>query len=64
MTMFSIFSTYAPVFLAIWLVARSWSNLDIAVKFFLEMLGAYVEQIRALVLAGLPTTRTLTVFLA
>jgi len=35
-----------------------------AVKFFFGIEGAYVDAMRALVLAGLPTTQTLTVFLA
>jgi len=35
-----------------------------AVKFSFGIDGAYLEQIRAFVLAGFPTTRTLTVFFA
>jgi len=35
-----------------------------AVKFFFGIEGAYVDAIKALVLAGFPTTHTFTVFLA
>jgi len=35
-----------------------------AVMFFFEIFGAFLDTIRAFVLQGFPTTRTFTVFLA
>lgn len=64
MTTFLIWLTDMLVFSASWKVARFWSNLVMAEKFSLGMEGAKWAQTAALVLAGLATTRTLTLFLA
>jgi hypothetical protein len=64
MMMFSMFSTLAPVLAAICESDLVWSNLVIPVKFFFGIEGALVEAIKQLVLQGLPTTTTFTVFLA
>ena len=61
---FSISSTFAPDFSDIKLIALVWSNLVIAVKFFLGIDGANLDAINAFVFAGFPTTRTLTDFFA
>src|SRR5690242_10247820 len=52
--------TWAPVFCATWAIARLWSRRIIAVKRSRGMSEAWLAAIRQLVLAGLPTTRTLT----
>mmetsp|Transcript_29100 Transcript_29100/g.73738 ORF Transcript_29100/g.73738 Transcript_29100/m.73738 type:complete len:263 (-) Transcript_29100:230-1018(-) len=46
--------------MATWAMQRLWSRRVRAEKFFLGMLGATSEAMRQLVLAGLPTTSTLT----
>ncbi len=46
--------------LASWAIARLWSSRSIAVKRSRGMSGALLMAIRQLVLAGLPTTSTLT----
>ncbi len=51
--------TVTPVFLASWATARLWSRRVIAVKRSAGTSGALRWAIRALVFAGLPTTRTL-----
>ena len=48
-----------PVLLAIWLIARLWSRRVIAVNWRGLIAGALRCAIRALVFAGLPTTKTL-----
>ena len=55
-------SLTATLFLAAnWLMARFWSKRVIAVKFLAGIVGAAnLAAIRALVLAGLPTTKTFT----
>src|SRR5512139_902237 len=52
--------TVVPVFWASWAIARLWSRRVIAVKRPLSMFGALFMAMRALVLAGLPTTRMRT----
>ena len=52
--------TVAPVLAASWAMARLWSRRVIAVKRSLAMFGALFMAMSALVLAGLPTTRTRT----
>mmetsp|Transcript_7394 Transcript_7394/g.14377 ORF Transcript_7394/g.14377 Transcript_7394/m.14377 type:complete len:261 (+) Transcript_7394:174-956(+) len=49
-----------PHLMATCAMARLWSRRVSAEKFFLGMLGAHSEAMRQLVLAGLPTTSTLT----
>src|SRR5436190_13206588 len=49
-----------PNFWATWEVARLWSSRIIAVNCVGFRLGAFFMAMRQLVLAGLPTTRTLT----
>src|SRR5678815_5315926 len=49
-----------PNFCATWEVARLWSNLIMAVNCEGLRLGAFFIAMRQLVLAGLPTTRTLS----
>jgi len=49
---------------AIYAIARLWSSLVRQVKFFLGIVGANFDKIKALVFAGLATTKHLTVFLA
>lgn len=49
-----------PVLSAICQTALSWSNLVIAQKFYLGKSLAWVAAIKQLVLAGFPTTKTLT----
>src|SRR5258707_384768 len=49
-----------PIFWAIWLTARLWSSRIIAVNWVGFRLGAFFIAMRQLVLAGLPTTSTLT----
>ena len=61
---FLISATGLPVLAAIWLKARLWSRRSIAVKFFFGRLGALFIAMYAFVLAGLPTTSTLTLRLA
>src|SRR6266705_369986 len=53
-----------PIFCAIWPTARLWSRRIIAVNWVGFRLGALLMAIRQLVLAGLPTTSTLTLRLA
>ena len=53
-----------PIFCATWVSARLWSRRIIAEKFDGFSLGALFIAIRQLVLAGLPTTSTLTLRLA
>lgn len=55
-------NTFHDFHLRTW--ARFWSRRVMAEKFSLGIEGAYLAQMRALVLAGLPTTSTLTLFLA
>ena len=50
--------TGAPTLPATWAIARLWSRRVIAVKRSFAMFGALFMAMRALVLAGLPTTRT------
>ncbi len=57
-------STLAPDFSDIKLIALVWSSLVMAVKFFFGIEGANLDALNAFVLAGFPTTRTFTVFLA
>jgi len=57
-------ATGLPVFAATWLSARLWSRRSIAVKFSRGRPGALFIAMKALVLAGLPTTSTLTSRLA
>src|SRR3954451_7995550 len=54
-----ISETGVPVFFASWVSARLWSSRVIAVKRSAGTSGAAAWAISALVLAGLPTTRTL-----
>ncbi|CAM5522433.1 hypothetical protein SGLAM104S_07051 [Streptomyces glaucescens] len=51
--------TVEPVFFASWVSARLWSRRVIAVKRSAGTSGAAACAMSALVLAGLPTTRTL-----
>src|SRR3954469_1432764 len=53
-----------PTFCATWLMARLWSRRIIPVNWVGFRLGALFIAIRQLVLAGLPTTSTLTLRLA
>src|SRR5690349_12815943 len=59
-TSFSIASTGWPLFCASCDSARLWSSRSMAVKFLRGSDGADFIAIKALVLAGLPTTSTLT----
>ena len=52
--------TVVPVLAASWAMARLWSRRVMAVKRSSGMFGALFMAIRALVLAGLPTTRMRT----
>ena len=61
---FSMSATGLPVLAAIWLSARLWSRRSMAVKFSAAGSGALFMAMQALVLAGLPTTSTLTLRLA
>ncbi len=61
---FSMSATALPVFAATWLSARLWSRRSIAVKFSRGSPGALFIAMYAFVLAGLPTTSTLTLRLA
>ena len=62
--MFLTSSTATFALSAIMLSARLWSSLVKAVKFCFGMVGAKCDAIKAFVLAGFPTTHTLTVFFA
>ena len=53
-------ATADPVFAASWAIARLWSRRVMAVNRSATMLGALLRAMRALVLAGLPTTRIRT----
>src|SRR2546422_1852152 len=53
-----------PIFCAIWATARLWSRRIIAVNCVGLRLGAFFMTMRQLVLAGVPTTSTLTLRLA
>ncbi len=64
MIMLSTSVTRLPVFCASWVRARLWSRRVIAVNWRGSRSGALQEAIRALVLAGLPTTSTRTLRLA
>mmetsp|Transcript_33042 Transcript_33042/g.104483 ORF Transcript_33042/g.104483 Transcript_33042/m.104483 type:complete len:204 (+) Transcript_33042:255-866(+) len=57
-------STGTEALMASWAIARLWSRRVRAEKFSLGMLGAHSAAIKQLVLAGFPTTKTLTVLLA
>src|SRR3954468_19865832 len=52
--------TVVPVLAASWAMARLWSRRVMAVNCFGSRSGALFMAMRALVLAGLPTTRILT----
>ena len=52
--------TVVPVLAASWAMARLWSRRVMAVKRPSSMFGALCMAMRALVLAGLPTTSTRT----
>ena len=54
-----IYDKWQPDFSAIWKSALLWSSLIIAVKLVFGILLALELAIKALVLAGLPTTRIL-----
>src|SRR2546423_9072884 len=53
-----------PIFCASWATARLWSRRIIAVNCVALRPGAFFMAMRQLVLAGVPTTRTLTLRLA
>ena len=57
---FLMLETALPVLAASWLAARLWSKRSMAVKLVGLRSGAAFMAIKALVLAGLPTTSTLT----
>src|SRR5690606_25436440 len=59
MVIFLMAVTGLPSFWASWVTARLWSSRVIAVKFLGSVPAALLTAIRALVLAGLPTTSTL-----
>mmetsp|Transcript_4634 Transcript_4634/g.9597 ORF Transcript_4634/g.9597 Transcript_4634/m.9597 type:complete len:223 (+) Transcript_4634:237-905(+) len=64
MTSLRMVSISLPDLSESWARARLWSRRVMAVKFSTGMLGAWWARMRALVLAGLPTTTVLQVFLA